>query len=57
MDFADLGVNRVAKRAVFVVDGDGEVTYAWVSDDPGVEPDYEAVEAAAGKLEAPSEAA
>ena len=47
MDFADLGVYGVAKRSVFVVDGDGTVTYAWVSDDPGVEPDYDEVEAAA----------
>ncbi|WP_410765035.1 redoxin domain-containing protein [Haloferax sp. DFSO60] len=46
MDFADLGVYGVAKRAVFVVDADGEVTYSWVSDDPGVEPDYEAVKQA-----------
>ncbi|MFW5955886.1 MAG: redoxin domain-containing protein [Halorhabdus sp.] len=43
MDFDELGVHDVAKRAVFVVDTDGEITYAWVSDDPGVEPDYEAV--------------
>jgi peroxiredoxin len=43
MDFADLGVYDVAKRSVFVVDADGEVRYAWVSDDPGVEPDYEEV--------------
>lgn len=49
MDFADLGVHGVAKRSVFVVDDDGEVTYAWVSDDPGVEPDYEAVEEAAAE--------
>ena len=47
MDFDALGVEGVAKRAVFVID-DGTVTYEWVSDDPGVEPDYEAVEAAAG---------
>ncbi|MHC3438188.1 redoxin domain-containing protein [Natrialbaceae archaeon A-gly3] len=46
MDFADLGVYGVAKRSVFVVDADGEVTYAWVSDDPGVEPDYDEVEEA-----------
>ncbi|MDS0474155.1 redoxin domain-containing protein [Natrinema sp. 1APR25-10V2] len=50
MDFADLGVYGVAKRAVFVVDGDGEITYAWVSDDPGVEPDYDEVEAAVENL-------
>ncbi|CCQ32596.1 Bacterioferritin comigrating protein [Halorhabdus tiamatea SARL4B] len=48
MDFDDLGVYDVAKRSVFVIDKDGEVTYAWVSDDPGVEPDYdEVIEAAA----------
>jgi peroxiredoxin len=47
MDFADLGVYEVAKRSVFVVDTDGVITYVWQSDDPGVEPDYEAVEAAA----------
>jgi peroxiredoxin len=47
MDFADFGYYGVAKRAVFVVDEDDEVTYAWVSDDPGVEPDYDEVLAAA----------
>jgi len=47
MDFTALGVHDLAKRAVFVVDEDRTVTYAWVSDDPGVEPDYdEVVEAA-----------
>jgi peroxiredoxin len=52
MDFAGLGVYGVAKRSVFVVDGDGTVTYAWQSDDPGVEPDYDAVrEAAAAAAE------
>ena len=43
MDFAELGVHDVAKRAVFVIDSDGIVSYAWVSDDPGVEPDYDEV--------------
>jgi peroxiredoxin len=48
MDFSHIGVRDIAKRAVLVVDGDGTVTYAWVSDDPGREPDYDAVlEAAA----------
>ena len=46
-DFDAVGLEDLAKRAVFVVNTDGEVTYAWVSDDPGVEPDYEEVEAAA----------
>ncbi|WP_181684640.1 redoxin domain-containing protein [Halorhabdus salina] len=43
MDFDELGVYDVAKRSVFVVDSDGELAYAWVSDDPGVEPDYDEV--------------
>ncbi|MFT4949242.1 MAG: peroxiredoxin [Natronomonas sp.] len=43
MDFEALGVHDVAKRAVFVVDSDGTVTYTWVSDDPGVEPEYDEV--------------
>ncbi|MCU4719323.1 redoxin domain-containing protein [Halapricum hydrolyticum] len=43
MDFTDLGVHDVAKRSVFVLDDDGVVQYAWVSDDPGVEPDYDEV--------------
>ena len=47
MEFEDLGINEVAKRAVFVVDSDGKITYAWASDDPGVEPDYDEVERAA----------
>jgi len=50
MDFDDLGVEGVAKRSVFVVDGDGEVAYRWVSDDPGVEPDYDEVLAAVEDL-------
>ena len=50
MDIADLGLHGIANRAVFVVDEDGTVTYAWVAEDPTNEPDYdelvEAVEAA-----------
>ena len=51
MDFENRGVHGVAKRAVFVVDDDGEVVYRWVSDDPGVEPDYDAIEDAAATVE------
>lgn len=43
MDFSHIGVRDLAKRSVFVVDGDGTLTYAWVSDDPGREPDYDEV--------------
>ncbi|MFB6217804.1 MAG: redoxin domain-containing protein [Halobacteriaceae archaeon] len=38
-----------AKRAVFVLNEEGTVTYRWVTDDPGVEPDYEAVREAAAE--------
>jgi peroxiredoxin len=43
MDFASMGVEDVAKRAVIVVDGDREIRYAWVAEDPGIEPDYDEV--------------
>jgi len=47
MDYTALGVHNLAKRSVFVVDEDRTVTYAWVTDDPGIEPDYDDVVAAA----------
>lgn len=40
------GMVGISKRAVFVIGRDGLVHYAWVSDDDGVEPDYEQVLAA-----------
>ena len=43
---------RVAKRAVFVVDGDGRITYTWVADNPKQEPEYEAVREAAAEASA-----
>jgi peroxiredoxin len=35
-----LGLEGVGKRSVFVIGADGKVAYRWVSEDPGVEPDY-----------------
>jgi peroxiredoxin len=49
MNVEDLGLHGLAKRSVFVVDRDGIVTWNWISDDPGVEPDYDAVRAAAAE--------
>jgi peroxiredoxin len=46
IDIEDLGLLGVANRAVYVLDGDGEVSYAWTTDDPTVEPDYEELVAA-----------
>ena len=47
--FERYGVDRVARRAVFVIDGDGVVTYRWLADNPGQEPDYDALDAAVEK--------
>lgn len=44
--FEEIGLAGIAARAMFVVDPDGVVTYRWVGEDPGREPDYEAVLAA-----------
>lgn len=44
-----LGLHEVAKRSVFVIGADGTVVYRWVTEDPGVEPDYDAVEEALGR--------
>lgn len=41
-----MGLEGVAKRSVFVVGADGTVAYRWVTDDPGIEPDYDEVRAA-----------
>ncbi|MUV58566.1 redoxin domain-containing protein, partial [Halogeometricum sp. CBA1124] len=50
IDVADLGLYGVANRAVYVLDDDGTVTYAWEAGSPENEPDYdelvEAVESA-----------
>ena len=44
MDIDSVGVEDVARRAVFV-DKSGTITCSWVADDPGVEPEYDEVEA------------
>ncbi len=44
------GLRGVAKRSVFVVDADGIVRYAWVSDDPGELPPFDEVVAAVQAL-------
>ena len=33
----------VAQRSVFVIEADGRVGYSWGAENPGIEPDYEAV--------------
>lgn len=43
-DFEHVGVEDIAQRAVFVIDGDRTITYRWVGENAGVEPDYDEVE-------------
>ncbi len=45
-DFAGLKGYTAAKRAVFVLDKSGVVKYAWISENPGVEPPYEDIKKA-----------
>ncbi|MBI4413674.1 MAG: peroxiredoxin [candidate division NC10 bacterium] len=49
-DLAGLKGLTVAKRSVFVLDKQGVVKYAWVSEDPKKEPDYAEVTKAARSL-------
>ncbi|MDE2751439.1 MAG: redoxin domain-containing protein [Gemmatimonadota bacterium] len=44
------GLHGVAKRSVFVVDGEGRIAYAWVSDNPGVLPPFDEVVGAVRSL-------
>ena len=41
-----MGLKGVAKRSAFVIDSDGKVVYDWVSEDPKVQVDFEAIRAA-----------
>jgi peroxiredoxin len=45
-DFSGLKGYTAAKRSVFILDAQGVVQYAWITDDPGVEPPYEEVKKA-----------
>jgi len=44
-DFTPMGLDRIAKRAAFVVDSEGTVKYAEVLDDAGQQPDFDAIRA------------
>lgn len=47
-NFAAMPGYTAAQRAVFVADEAGKVIFAWIADNPGQEPDYDAVKAALG---------
>ncbi len=49
-DFLGMKGYSVAKRSVFIIDKDGFVRYAWISEDPLKEPDYREIESALAKI-------
>ena len=49
-DFAGLQGYVAAKRSIFVLDPQGTVRYRWVTDDPGVEPNYAEVKEELAKI-------
>jgi peroxiredoxin len=42
-NFGGLTGYSVSKRAIFVLDPNGSVRYAWISENPGVEPNYDEI--------------
>jgi len=49
-NFVNVPGLTASKRSVFVLDKDGIVRYAWVSDDPGKEPNYKEIQDFVSKL-------
>jgi len=43
-NFAGLAGYTTAKRAIFILDKEGIVSYIWITDDPTVEPNYGEIE-------------
>lgn len=43
-DFTDMQLDRVAKRAAFVIDAEGTIQYAEVLDNAGKQPNFEAIQ-------------
>jgi len=41
-----IGLKNVSMRSAFVIDRKGKIAYSWVAENPGVEPDYAAVQKA-----------
>ena len=51
-NFAGIKGYTVSKRAAYVLDKDSIVRFKWVSDNPGVEPDYATIAREAEKVKA-----
>jgi peroxiredoxin len=50
-DFSGLKGYTVAKRSIFVLDKKGIIRYTWITENPRIEPNYAAIEAALEKIE------
>ncbi len=48
-NFGNLKGYTAAKRSVFILDHNGVVTYKWVTEDPGKEPNYDELKKAVAK--------
>ena len=42
-DFAGMQGYTAAQRSVFIVNEEGNVSWKWIADNPGLEPDYESI--------------
>ncbi len=42
-DFAGMQGYTAAQRSVFIVNEEGNVSWKWVADNPGLEPDYQSI--------------
>jgi len=49
-NFAGLQGYTAAKRSIFVLDKEGTVRYNWITDNPGVEPNYDEVSSAVSAI-------
>jgi len=49
-DFTDMQLDRVSKRAAFVIDGEGTIQYAEVLDNAGKQPNFEAIQETLNRL-------
>jgi len=45
-DFAGVSGYTASKRSIFVIDKHGKVTYVWITESPGVEPNYDEISSA-----------
>ncbi len=48
LDLGGVPGYTAAKRSIFILDKDGVIRYAWISDNPGAEPNYDEVKSALG---------